>query len=399
MKRWYVGVVLTLLMVVVALPVLAAPEGQSGGGVHVGPFTLNEGEYYAADLVVFGGPVLLMEDSVFDGDLTVFGPIEMEANASLDGQLVVTGSADVAGRIEGDLFSAGAAVLRDTARVAGDVSAVGTVEQEEGAVIEGELLPIDEGNWRFIWRMPGPFAVPRIDSPAVEISRTPRWVTMFLRLVRGVASVVVLSLLGLVIASLWPVQMDRVGRAMEEAPLPVYGVGLLTLILVALGAVLLTITICLSPFAVIALIITGIGILFGWVALGLVLGRRVLVGLLAQPAPKPAVSAVVGTALITLILAMARIVAPFHTLLLFLLVPPAAGAVLLTRFGTMPYATSGRAPVPPNPVPPRRTPPAPRMPPRAGEREVIKPRSPERSADDVPPPPPVVPAPEEESEP
>jgi hypothetical protein len=385
-------------MVAVALPALAAPEGQAGGGVHVGPFTLDEGENYAADLVVFGGPVLLMQDSVFDGDLTVFGPVEMETDALLDGQLVVTGQADIGGRIEGDLFSAGAVVLRDTAHVAGDVSAVGTMEQEEGAVIEGELIPVDEDDWPFRWRVPGPFGVPRVDSPAVEISRTPRWVTIFLRLVRGVASVVILSLLGLVVASLWPVQMERVGRAMEEAPLPVYGVGLLTLILVGLGAVLLTITICLSPFAAIALIITGIGILFGWVALGLVVGRRVLVGLLDQPAPKTAVAAIVGTALITLVLAMARVVAPFRVLLLFLLVPPAAGAVLLTRFGTMPYATRGSSAMPPNLAPPKRTPPAPKAPPAATEPEVIKPQSEERSVDDVPPAPPVIPAPEEEGE-
>lgn len=394
MKKWYVGVVLALLMAVVALPAFAAPESQSGGGVHFGSYTLDEGDDHAGDLVVFGGPVLLMEASTFDGDLTVFGPLEMEPGASIEGQLVVTGRADIAGEVEGDLFSAGAVVLRDTAFIAGDVSAVGRVEQEEGADIGGELIPMDEDDWRLPWGVPGPFPAPRVDSPTVEISRTPRWVAIFLRLVRGVASVVILSLLALVVASLWPIQMERVGRAMEEAPLPVYGVGLLTLILVGLAAVLLTITICLSLFAVIGLIITGIGILFGWVALGLVLGRRVLVSLLDQPAPKPAVSAIVGTALITLILAMARIVAPFRTLLLFLLVPPAVGAVLLTRFGTMPYATSGRSSLP-NPVPPRRTPSGPGSPPVVGEPDVIEPRSPERRVDDVPPP--VVPTPEEEN--
>ncbi|MBD3257163.1 hypothetical protein GF377_01925, partial [candidate division GN15 bacterium] len=146
MKRWYVAVVLAVLMTVVALPVLAAPKRQSGG-VRFGPFTLEEDERFSGDLVVFGGPVLLMEDSIFDGDLTVFGPFEIETNASLDGQLVVTGAADIGGEIEGDVFSAGAIILRDTAYVAGDVSAVGAVEQEEGADIEGELVPMDEDDW------------------------------------------------------------------------------------------------------------------------------------------------------------------------------------------------------------------------------------------------------------
>jgi hypothetical protein len=40
-------------------------------------------------------------------------------------------------------------------------------------------------------------------------------------------------------------------------------------------------------------------------------------------------------------MALAQIFAPLQALLVFLLIPPAAGAVLLTRFGSMPYAARG----------------------------------------------------------
>jgi hypothetical protein len=82
--------------------------------------------------------------------------------------------------------------------------------------------------------------------------------------------------------------------------------------------------------------------------LGMVLGRRLLVGALNTPNPTPVASAVLGTVLISLILALSRVLGPIHALLLFLLAPLSVGAVLLTRFGTRPYATRG-VPQPPDP--------------------------------------------------
>jgi hypothetical protein len=272
-----------------------------------------------------------------DGDLTVFGPLTMGAGAVLEGQLVVMGSADVSGRIEGDLFTAGSLMLGETAYVEGDVSAAGSVARAPGAVIEGKFAPVEEGDWD----LPAPFVWPRTIERTVEVNRTPRWVTFFWNLVKGVAGVVMLSLLALVIASLWPTHVERVGRVVEEAPLPAFGVGLLSLILAALAAAVLAITICLSPFALVSVIIVGIGVLLGWVSLGLVLGRKILGGVFNQAAPKAVTAAVIGTALVSFILVLARAFGALNTFMLFLLVPLAAGAVVLTRFGTIPYATRG----------------------------------------------------------
>jgi cytoskeletal protein CcmA (bactofilin family) len=339
MKKLWLSILVVLVFAALAAPALAAPATQGSGGIHFGPYTLERGNRISEDLVVFGGPVMLRSDSVFSGDLTVFGPITMEEGALLDGQLVAMGAADVSGQIEGDVFTAGALTLGATAHIRGDVATAGAISRATGAVIEGDVVPVDEGGWRGLWRFPT-FEFGD-EGPRVGLSSTPRWVSFFLRVIRGFAGVVVLGLLALVVASLWPSHVERVGRAVEEAALTSFGIGLLTLIGTVLGAALLAITICLSPFAVIGLVVVGLGILLGWVALGAVVGRRILTGLLNQPAPNSAVAAVVGTVLLSSLLAVSRIFGVLHTFLVFLLVPPAAGAVLLTRFGTMPYATRG----------------------------------------------------------
>jgi len=343
MSKIWRGLMAALLLALLALPVLASPAVQEGGGVHFGAYTLQPGNRVDGDLVVIGGPVDLGEGSELDGDLTVFGPLTMGPGAVLEGQLVVMGSADVSGRIEGDLFTAGSLRLGETAYVEGDVAAAGTVDRAPGAVIEGEFAPVAEGDWDLPEgiTVPGPFVWPRTIERTVEVNRTPRWATYFWRMVTGMAGVVMLSLLALVIASLWPTHVDRVGRVVEEAPLPAFGVGLLSLILAGMAAAVLAITICLSPFALVGLTIVGIGVLLGWVSLGLVLGRKILGSVLNQAAPKAVTAAVVGTALISFILVLARAFGALNTLMLFLLVPPAAGAVVLTRFGTIPYATRG----------------------------------------------------------
>ncbi len=360
MKRvWLVSVVLAVLLASAALPILAAPEAQEGGGVRFGSYVLDRGNRVSGDLVVFGGPAILRENSEFSGDLTVFGPFTLEPGARLSGHLVVMGEADIAGEIEGDVFTAGRVMLKDTAYVNGDVASAGVVDRESGAIVTGNLLPMSDEGWQLPWEIsvPPPFFGLRRWGPSVEISRTPRWVAFLWNVVRGVASVTVMALLALVLASLWPVQIERVGRAIEEAALTSFGVGMLSLLIAGLGALLLAITICLSPFAVVGLIIVGIGLLLGWVALGLALGRRILLGLFDQPSPNAVTSAIVGTTLITLILAISRVYGLLHTLLIFLLVPPAAGAVVLTRFGTRPYATRGSTGVRPQtprpPEPPR----------------------------------------------
>ncbi len=341
-KKIWIACLAVVLCALFTVPVLAvSTDAQGGGGVRFGAFTLETGNTTSGDMVVFGGPVTLEEESYFDGDLTVFGVFVMKSGVTLDGQLVVLGDARVSGLVDGNVFVAGPVFLGETAYIDGDLSVVGDVSQDEGAIVVGEIIPIDKDSWDLPINIgiPDPVVVPI--TPAVETVRVPFWIKAITTIARAVATVVILTLLSLVAASLWPQHIERVGRTIEEAALISFGTGLLTLILVSLAAILLIITICLSPFAIIGLIVLSLCALLGWIALGLVLGRKILSGLFNQTQPQTVLAAVVGTGLLTLLLVMSQVSGFLHTLLIFLLVPPAVGAVILSRFGTMPYATRG----------------------------------------------------------
>jgi len=355
MKRLIFTLIVGVLLATVALqpaPVLAAPGPQGDGNVIFGPYTLAAGNSVSGDLTVFGGPVTLKSESNFNGDLTVFGTIDIQKSATLDGTLVVFGDADIAGNIDGDVFIIGALVLRQTAQVSGDVSATGAIDQRDGAVVDGDITPMSERRLDFRRdfpiEIPGPFA-----GPSVAVRSRPVWIQGLWATVKALTGVVVLSLLALVIVSIWPEQTERVERAIEEATLTSFGMGLLIYLVAFIASIILIITVCLSLFALLGWLVIGVGLLLGWVALGSVLGKRVLTSIFNQPQPQPAVAAMLGTALLTLVLAMTRIFWPIHGILTFVLVPLATGAVLLTRFGTMPYASQGGVSVPRAPKPPR----------------------------------------------
>jgi cytoskeletal protein CcmA (bactofilin family) len=356
MKRLIFILVLGAVLAAGALlpePVLAAPVAQGGGNVIFGPYTLSAGNSYTGDLTVFGGPVTLRAESNFNGDLTVFGAAVIQESANLNGAFVVFGDAEIAGFVDGDVLAMGALELRETAHISGDVSAAGAIEQRDGAVIDGEVSPINEREFNFDRDFP--IEVPQpFTGPSVRVRTHPMWVQGLWATVKAIVGVVVLSLLALVIVSIWPQQTERVERAIEQAALTSFGSGLLVYLVTFIVTGILAITICLSPFALLGWLIVGAGLLLGWVALGTILGRRLLTSIFNQSQPQTVTAAVVGTATLTLVLAMTRVFWPIHGILMFVLAPLAIGAVLLTRFGTMPYASQGGVSAPPRaPKPPR----------------------------------------------
>jgi hypothetical protein len=101
----------------------------------------------------------------------------------------------------------------------------------------------------------------------------------------------------------------------------------------------LAITICLSLAAALIALALGAAALFGWVAIGARVGRRLLKALNTGDVA-PLWVASLGTLIITLItmgLSAAFCLAPLGWLLMFIIGCFGLGAVVLTRFGTTPY--------------------------------------------------------------
>jgi predicted flap endonuclease-1-like 5' DNA nuclease len=310
MKRrlWIMVFVLVSLILLPGTSALA-DDGSDGGRVVFGDdFLLEEGERLDGDLAVLGGNVMLEPDSVVDGDLLVMGG-SVTAEGEIDGDVVVFG---------GDVD------LRDTASVGGDLVALGGTVTGAEEVVKGK---ISEG-----------FSFGRL--PTIRFPQTAtRWrlwsgsgnsvLGWFLRGLRALGSALVLALLGLLAVSLWPKQADLVADTVWRNSSASFGVGFLTYLVVAGLVVLLVITICLSPLLALA---AAVAFLFGWVALGWLVGRRLLVALKAKGVA-PIWEASLGVFLITLLGAIPCI----GWLVWFVGGAFGLGAVVLTRFGTRRY--------------------------------------------------------------
>ncbi|MBN1921751.1 MAG: polymer-forming cytoskeletal protein [Anaerolineae bacterium] len=358
LKRWVHASLLALLLLMMALPVWAVQGGI--GGVHFGPYNLAAEDSVTGDLVVFG-PVTLGRDSSLTGDLAAFGALEMREGAIVRGDVAIFGAATVAGTVEGQVFSAGELELRATARVEGDVSSAGQITQDEGAIVEGDIQKVD-GIGGFNWNFPfnpgdwtdGDEPLP----PIVEVHASqPFWLQVLWKMVRGVLTILALGLFALFFASLWPRHVERVSETLVNVPLPAFGIGLLVLIGAGLVFAILAITICLSPFALIGGIILGLGVVLGWVALGSVLGDRVLRGLFKAEQVTPVAAAILGTVLLTTLAVLLHVTWDcLYAILVWPVIALGTGAVALTQFGTVPYAATGnvRPPVAPPVAPSRR---------------------------------------------
>jgi predicted flap endonuclease-1-like 5' DNA nuclease len=323
MKRsqWSVVAVVLLLALVAPSGVVLADNGGDGGRIVFGDdFVLASGETLDGDLAVFGGNVTLEQGSTVVGDLLAMG-----------------GSIAVDGVIDGDVVAFGGNVdLGPSAEVDGDLVALGgtvtgSEEAVRGRISEGFTLP----------------SLPQIATPPMPGSWPMRTggrnivVSWLVGGIRAFASALVLALLAIVVVSLWPRQTELLVNTVWRAPAASVGTGLLTYLIVLGLLVLLIITICLSPLLAVA---TAVAFLFGWIALGWLVGRRLLAALNAKSVA-PIWEASLGVFLLTLLGAipcigwLAWVVGGAFGL----------GAVVLTRFGTRRF--NGSAAVRPEVLP------------------------------------------------
>jgi hypothetical protein len=255
----------------------------------------------------------------------------------------------VAGEVDDELVVFGGNVqLKSTAFIGSDVVAWGgQVERAEGAVVKGN---VSEG---------AVFRGPRIVR-VVPFPPTPEMVPLetgtrfffntMMDIFKAVITALALMALGLLVVLFLPRQTETVAQAVLAAPLPTLGVGFLTAVVAVGLTALLAITVCLSPIALFIGLITTVAGLFGWIAVGLLVGQKLLEGLKAQE-PTPLVAVVIGVLLISLISAL-----PCLGFFVFLgVVSLGLGGVVLTRFGTMSYPEGPPPPLslePTEPQPP-----------------------------------------------
>jgi hypothetical protein len=351
---WLLGVL--LLMALPTGAALAAPEpiGISGfpfDRILPGEdFILKDGETERGDVVVLGGSAEIEDGAVLEGDLAVFA-----------------GDVEIGGAVQGNVAVIGGDVdVLDTAHIEGDCVVMGgEFDIGDGARIDGEVVTSPDGSWfpfmgqrDWDWDWDGPRIppIPTIPSPRTTPPSPPRIVyrheTSFAGRVGGaLLSAIAIGVVALLAALFWPRHTDKVRSVVVRQPavsglvgfLTLLAVGLLTPFLVLLSLVLILVCIGLLGFPLIALLwlIVGAACLFGWAAIGQLVGRWIGDRLDIQ-GMTPAAEAGLGAFGLVLVLGLIWAI-PFvgisGGLLGFGILCVGLGAVVLTRFGHRDYST------------------------------------------------------------
>jgi hypothetical protein len=130
----------------------------------------------------------------------------------------------------------------------------------------------------------------------------------------------------------WPSQTDRVIKTVVTKSLPSLSVGCLLYPLAGSLTFFLLITLCLAPFTPFVVLLLVVASLFGWIALGTLLGRW-LVRRLGWRGTTPVIAAGTGAFALTFGAALVGTVPCLGPLLVLVIASTGLGAVALSRFG------------------------------------------------------------------
>lgn len=311
--------VLLALLVLPASPAYA--KGLTDSQVIFGnTYTLESGQTQNGDVVIFGGVGVIEEGATVNGALVLFG-----------------GSLSVKGTVNGDVIVVGgAATLAGSARISGDMVTIGAaLQRDEGAVISGQVIT-NEGSSDFDFEQLPPSVVgPNTpQTPSVpDVSGPLREALNPLGRALGILfRALALGFLALLVALFLPRQTDYISNAVVRQPVLASGLGLLTVALFPLVLLLLIITIILIPVALLAMLVLAVAIVWGWLALGMEVGQR-LMSMLNVEWPLP-VGVALGTFLLTLVTDTVGVIPCIGWIAPVMVAVLGLGGVLMTSFGT-----------------------------------------------------------------
>jgi hypothetical protein len=317
MKRIATALALALVAVL-SFPSTAMAGGMLEGKVVFGQdFTLASGETLYGDLLVLGGNARLEPESHITGDVALLGG-NVQSSGEIDGDIVLLG-----GNLD----------LRAQAVVHGDVMLLGgNIQQEEGALIEGETVSWSDYNIPFDFHWGDLRVLP------IRFGLFSAPVKILLYFFRSF----MMAALAVLVVMFWPEPTKRVGQATVGQALISAGIGLLTVIVAPLVLLVLVITIIGIPVAAIVTLALIVAAIYGWIGLGLEVGRR-----LAEVSKwdlHPAAAAGLGTFIFSLVVNGIGFIPCVGWLAPFIVVLLSIGAVILTRFGTQAYSLKKTTP-------------------------------------------------------
>jgi len=267
-------------------------------------YILKTDETINGNISGFDTTLILEEGSIVTGDISLFGS-ELE----------------ISGQVNGDVnIFAGTAHILESAVINGDVNQIANqINVENGARIGGEInsftfpdqkpsKPVDISDDWDVWLQPKGWVIYQI--------------------IRGI----LLTLSTLLVIFLFKAPTLRVADQIKEKPAVTWGVGLLLMIAIPIVSLIFLITICLSPIALVLIIVYLIANLWGWTAISLIVGDQLTSWLKIDWREEASVS--IGAILLGIVFTILALI-PFAGFLTSILISAfGTGGVLLSKFDT-----------------------------------------------------------------
>jgi hypothetical protein len=345
-KLWkYITLLFLLIVGVFLLPYPVNAQAPDGDGndevIFGGVYRLEDGEILENDLVILGGQGILAKGSQVKGEIVIIG-----------------GTLDASGQVEGNLvILGGTARLTDTAVVKGDITTIsGTFTRSDKAIIDGKIttapiegFKLDRING-FNFNEPGNKGVNPLNPRLWDIMGA---LDPIGKVFSSLLQVLTLAALAALVALFLLKPMERIADSIVATPVISGGLGLLTFVVAPALLIILVITIILIPLSLIGILALAIGMLFGWIAIGYEIGRRLAEAVKQDWAPP--ISAGVGTLLLSLVTGGIGLIPCIGWLAGFAFMCIGLGGVILSQFGRRTYISvppSQNHPVSPESVPP-----------------------------------------------
>jgi hypothetical protein len=285
------------------------------------------------DQIVFGEPYTLESGRILDGNLILLGGVvDIESGAVVRGDVVGLGSVgNINGKIEGNLISIGGTItLEENAVIKGNVySPSSFITYDSGAVIEGEIIR----GWQF--------PLPEVQFPSIyhhRINTSPglRILPWFNKIAQRTAQTLIMVALSALMLLIMPKPAEVMTEALIKQPWLMLGYGALTALVMLVGGIILSITICLIPVVILAGLAFGLAMLAGWLALGYELGKRIASNIFKSHW-HPVLSAAVGNFILFLVATGLDLIPCIGGFLVFVGALFGLGIAVVTLFGTRPF--------------------------------------------------------------
>ncbi len=287
--------------------------------------------------VVLGDSCVVPDGQIFNGDMVVFGGmVTLEEGATIDGDLALTGgSLEVYGTLNGDLVSTGGFVhLHDGAMINGDITRIGgNLVQDSGAEVNGNIITTTNSGIN-------------VPDDGFDFSRMREAFRPVRTFFGSIFQALAFAIIAIIVALVAPNGTDRLSKTIRGNFALCLGMGALGFLVVFFGSILFAITLIGIPLAILVLITFSIMLVYGWIGLGLELGRRM--EKLFKTTWSSSIATGLGTLTLSLAMALIGWIPCLGWLVVLLVAMAGFGSVVLTRFGTrLPDSIKPAQPTPP----------------------------------------------------